>query len=70
MDWDFTRQPHEAQVDGHAALLLFPEPVGVDAGERLHQCGLAVVDVPGGAYDVQRAAPCVRWRQNITAGRG
>ena len=39
----------KAQVDGHAALFLFLEPVGLAAGERLHQRRLAVVDVPGRA---------------------
>ncbi len=36
-----------AEVNGHATLLLFRQPVGVDAGERLQQRGFAVVDVPG-----------------------
>ncbi|MNP85267.1 hypothetical protein D3C76_1849330 [compost metagenome] len=38
-----------AQVDGHAALTLFPAPVARLAGERLEQCGFTVVDVSCGA---------------------
>ena len=45
------RQIGEAEIDGDAARLLFLEPVGVDAGERAHQRGLAVIDVAGGADD-------------------
>src|SRR5205823_1817630 len=41
----------EAELDGDAALLLLLQAVGVDAGERAHQRGLAVVDVSGGADD-------------------
>src|SRR5262249_17317004 len=41
----------EAQVDRDAASLLLGEAVGVGARQRLHQRGLAVVDVPGGADD-------------------
>jgi hypothetical protein len=41
----------EAQVDGDAAFLLFLQSVGIDAGQRLHQRGLAVVDVSCGSYD-------------------
>ena len=44
-------QVGEAEVDGDAAALLFLEAVGVDAGERLHQRGLAVIDMPGRAGD-------------------
>src|SRR3569832_2143588 len=39
------------QFDGNPAQLLGGEPIGVDAGERLHQRRLAMVDVPGGADD-------------------
>jgi hypothetical protein len=41
----------EAQVDRHAALLFLRQAVGVDAGERLHQQRLAVVDMAGGGDD-------------------
>ena len=44
-------QEREAEVDRDAARLLLRQPVGVGAGERLDQRGLAVVDVPGGADD-------------------
>jgi hypothetical protein len=33
------------EVERDAARLLFRQAVGIDAGERLHQRGLAVVDV-------------------------
>ena len=64
---DLDRQPvgrvevGEAEVDRDAAGLLLRQAVGVDAGERLDQRRLAVVDVPGGADDdVMGAAhaPC------------
>ena len=45
------RQVGVAQLDADAALLLLFEPVGVGAGQRAHQGGFAVVDVPGGADD-------------------
>ena len=38
-------QVREAEVDGDAAALLFLQAVGVDAGERPDERGLAVVDV-------------------------
>ena len=46
------RQPGEAEVDGHPALFLLAQAVGVDAGQRLDQHGLAVIDVAGGSDDV------------------
>ncbi|OHB65493.1 MAG: hypothetical protein A2Y77_11080 [Planctomycetes bacterium RBG_13_62_9] len=39
----------KAQLDRHATFLLDLEPVRVAAGQELDQCGLAVVDMPGGA---------------------
>ena len=45
------REVGEAELDGDAAAPLLGQPVGVDAGERLHQRRLAVVDVAGGADD-------------------
>src|SRR5262249_41898689 len=47
------RQPHvsEAEIDGHAPLLLLGEAVGVDAGQRGDEGRLAVVDVARGADD-------------------
>ncbi len=41
----------EAELDGDAAGLLLLQPVGVDAGERAHERGLAVVDVARGPDD-------------------
>ncbi len=37
-----------AQIDGHPALFLFRQAVGVNAGNRLQQRGFSVVDVTGG----------------------
>ena len=45
------RQIGEAEIDGNAARLFFLEPVGIDAGQRAHQRGLAVIDVAGGSDD-------------------
>ncbi len=47
------RQVHvrEAEINGDAAPLLFLQPVGINSGERLHQCRLAVIDVASRAYD-------------------
>ena len=46
-------QVREAELDGDAALFFLFEPIGVDAGERAHQRGLAVIDVTGGADDAR-----------------
>ena len=47
----------EAELDGDAARLLDGQPIGVDAGQRAHERGLAVVDVPRGSRDdAQRRA--------------
>ena len=40
--------PGEAEVDGHLALALLLEPVGVDAGQGPDERRFAVVDVAGG----------------------
>ena len=45
------RQIGEAEIDGDAARLLLLQPVGIDAGQRPHQRGLAVIDMAGGADD-------------------
>ena len=45
------REVGEAEVDRNPALLFFLEPVGVLAGERLDERGLAVIDMTGGADD-------------------
>src|SRR5690606_5035488 len=68
----------EAEVDGDAAALLLRQAVGVDAGERRDEGGLAVVDVAGRAEGEVRhqrrssaltrkgnersVAPSARWR--------
>ncbi len=50
-------QVRVARLERDAAALLLRQPIRVDARERLHQRGLAVVDVAGGADDdSQRAA--------------
>src|SRR5215472_4889751 len=41
----------ESDIDGDAAALFFGEAVGIDAGERLHQSGLAMIDVAGRSDD-------------------
>ena len=43
------RQPQirKADIDGEAARLLLRQPVGIDAGQRAHQRGLAVVHMSG-----------------------
>ena len=46
--------PREAEVDGQPALLLLLEAVRVDAGERVDERGLAVVDVSRRSDNVQR----------------
>src|SRR5262249_56401898 len=44
-------QVGEAEIDRDPPLLLLLEPVGVDAGERAHQRGLAVIDMARRADD-------------------
>ena len=41
----------EPEIDRDPARLLFLQPIGIGAGQRLDQRALAVVDVPGGADD-------------------
>ena len=41
----------EAEVDRYASRLLLGQPVGIGAGQRLDERGLAMIDVPRGAYD-------------------
>ena len=47
-------QPGEAQVNGETPTLLLLEAVRVDAGQRLDERALAVVDVTGCRNDVHR----------------
>jgi len=51
-------QVGKPEVDGDAAALLFFQAVGVDAGERFDQGGLAVVDVAGGSHDDMLHVAC------------
>ena len=41
----------EAQFNGNAPALFLFQAIAVDAGERAHKAGLAVVDMSGGAHD-------------------
>ena len=50
------RERREAELDRDAARLLLRQAVGVDAGQRAHERGLAVVDVSGGAEHVGASA--------------
>ena len=55
------RQVGEAEIDRDAARLLLLQAVGIDAGQRAHERGLAVVDMARGADDhVPRAAARLR----------
>ena len=44
-------QVGKTEIDGNAPPLLFFQPVGIDAGKRLHQRGLAMIDMTGRAND-------------------
>ena len=44
-------QVSETDIDGDAASLFLGQAIGVDAGQRLDERGLAVVDMSGGAED-------------------
>ena len=45
------RQIGEAEIDRHASLLFFGQPIRVHAGERLHQQRLPVIDMSRGCDD-------------------
>ena len=64
-------EPREAELDRDPALALLGQAVGVDAGERLDQRGLAVVDVTGGPERQRRGAVIVsaQRRQHARARR-
>src|SRR5699024_7904425 len=52
------RGPGEAEIDGQPAPPLLHPSIRLDPGEGADQCGLAVVDVPGGGDDLhQRTVP-------------
>ncbi len=62
----------EAEIDRDAALFFFLEAVGVLAGERLDERGLAVIDVAGGADDGvgdSRAHPQMLYRHEMVRER-
>jgi len=44
----------ETELDGDAAPLLLAQPVGIGAGERVHQRRLTMVDMPGSAENERR----------------
>ena len=45
------RQIGKAEIDRDAARFLLLQAIGIDAGQRAHQRGLAVIDMAGGADD-------------------
>ena len=53
----WARQIGKSEFDGDAALLLFLEAIGIDAGERAHEARLAMIDVTRGADDHGPASP-------------
>src|SRR5207237_3232525 len=61
-------EPGEPEIDRHAALLLVLEAVRVDARECLDQRRLAMVNVPGRAYNAHGVWP-LRWPRLATASR-
>ena len=56
----------KADVDGQAARLLLLQAIGIDAGERLDQGGLAVIDVTGGAENKMTFAHLCHRNKNPT----
>ncbi len=40
-------QPGKTQINGHLAFFFLAQTVRIDPGQRLDQCGFAMVDVPG-----------------------
>ena len=54
----------KSDIDCDSAVLLFLQAVGVDAGERLDERGLAVIDMSSRSYDN------VRHNKSCTSGRG
>ena len=68
----FDRQIGKTEIDGDPSRLFFLQPVTVDAGQGFDQCGLAVIDMAGGADD-HRARPVTKLkcgkRINIQPGK-
>ncbi len=58
-------EPGKAEIERHLALFLFFQPVGIDAGERLHQRRFSVVYVARRADDVHAGS---YGAENTTAG--
>ena len=46
----------EAEIDGESSCLLLGPTIGVDAGQRVHHRGLAVIDMARGGDDVHQSA--------------
>src|SRR5271168_3275044 len=46
----------EAQYNGNAAALFFLQTVGIDTGQSVHQCGLAMIHVADNADDAPHAS--------------
>ena len=59
----------EAEIDGDAAPLFFGQAIGVDAGERLYERSLAVIDVAGGADDHAALQRSCSHTANARSGR-
>ena len=46
-------KPGKTEFNGHLAGFFFRQPVGIDAGEGMHQCGLTMIDMTGGTDNEQ-----------------
>jgi hypothetical protein len=51
------REPGEPEVNCHLARLFLHQTIGIDPGQRLDECALAVIDVTGGANYKQNTTP-------------
>ena len=69
-------EPRESEIDRHAALALFTEPVRVDAGQRFDERRLAMIDMARGRDDARAhvgsrrcgAPRCTRSRPSLRGG--
>jgi hypothetical protein len=57
--WRRQSQPGKTQVDRHLALFFLAQAIWVNPGQGVHQGGLAVVDVSGGADHIHEPLPCL-----------